>query len=247
MNISVRNTPRARSGSTATLIWQHFVSLSLIIVLPGALIAEESGAMLRTSGAGVQVNKNGVPASIALMRNDVIETQTGVTRIETTGSTADVDSDTMLQFGAEELALDHGHLSVNTSRGLRVRVGCLTITPVSSHDWTLYDVVDREGKVTISALKSDVYLDARSSNVELPKKGAQSNRSTVREKEHISRVEDCGAADLPNGSGVTAAEGGFLNNPWVVGGAAIVVGGVGVCIGTNKCWPEDPISPDKPK
>lgn len=200
--------------------------------------------MLRSNGLGVLVNKNGVPASIALMRNDLIETQRGsATRIEATGSTADVDSETMVQFGPEELALDHGHVSVNTSRGLRVRVGCVTITPVNSHDWTQYDVVDRDGKVTVSALKSDVYLDARSNNLEQVKKSAQSDRLIVRETDQKSRNENCGAAQMPRGTGAGAAGGALLNNPWVIGGAAAAAV-AGVCIGF--CRTEDPVSPFRP-
>lgn len=225
--------------------WRHFLCIPLIVLLPASLLSQEpSGAMLRSNGLGVQVNKNGVPASIALMRNDLIETQRGaVTRIEVTGSTADVNSETMVQFEGDELVLDHGSLSVNTSRALRVRVGCLTITPVNASNWTQYDVVDRDGKVTVSALKSDVYLDARSGKLQQAKKSTQSDRSIVRETEQKSRDENCGAAQMPRNGGVTSSAGAVLNNSWVVGGAAAALA-AGVCIGI--CRPEDPISPDKP-
>jgi hypothetical protein len=48
--------------------------------------------------------------------------------------------------------------------------------------------------VTVSALKSDVYLDARSNNPKDAKQAAQSGRVVVREGEQKSREEKCGAA-----------------------------------------------------
>lgn len=250
MKIAKKHT--RRSGCSGSCLspwsmwtWRHSVCIPLVVLLPALLLSQEpSSAMLRSNGLGVLVNKTGVPASIALMRNDLIETQRGaVTRIETTGSTADVNPETMVQFAGDELVLDHGSLSVNSSRGLRVRVGCVTITPVNPSTWTQYDVVDRDGKVTVSALKSDVYLDARSSNVQPVKKSAQSNRSIVRETEQKSRDENCGGAQPPRGSGVGAGAGAWLNNPWVIGGAAAAA--VAVCIGI--CRREDPLSPDSPR
>ena len=102
----------------------------------------------------------------------------------------------MVQFEGNELVLDHGSLSVNTSRGLRVRVGCLTVTPVNDAQWTHYDVVDCDGKVTVSALKNDVYIDARSSNPQQARQSSRSSRVTVREGEQKSREEKCGGAYL---------------------------------------------------
>lgn len=122
-------------------------------ILPVSLLADEvTAAMLRSNGAGVLLNKNSAPASTALLPDDLIETQPkAVARVEAIGSTADIHPETMVQFEGNELVLEHGSLSVNTSRGLRVRVGCLTVTPVKSAEWTHYDVVDIDGKVTVSA------------------------------------------------------------------------------------------------
>ena len=129
----------------------------MIAILPVSLLAQDkAAAMLRSNGIGVILNKNPAPASIALFPNDLVETQkNAAARIEVSGSTADINVDTMVQFEGDELVLDHGSLSVNTSRGLRVRVGCLTVTPVNDTVWTHYDVIDVDGKVSVSALKSD--------------------------------------------------------------------------------------------
>src|SRR6478609_5021211 len=133
------------------------------LILPVSLLAQDvAGAILHGSDNGVFVNENPAPASIAIFPDDVVKTlKNVVARIELARSDAQINSETMLQFESDELALDHGSVSVNTSRGLRVRVGCITVTPVNPSEWTRYDVVDVSGKVTVSALKSDVYIDER--------------------------------------------------------------------------------------
>jgi len=57
---------------------------------------------------------------MAVFSDDLIETQKGsITRLESTGSRVDIDADTVVQFEGDELVLDHGSLSVNTTRGLK--------------------------------------------------------------------------------------------------------------------------------
>jgi len=126
---------------------------------------DTTAAILRSNGIGVQVNRNPAPASSALFSGDEIETQeNSAARIDASGSAADLNPETMVQFEVNELVLEHGSLSVNTSRGLRVKVGCLTVTPANDAEWTHYDVVDLDGKVRVSALKNDVYINASSNN-----------------------------------------------------------------------------------
>lgn len=218
----------------------------MLAILPLSLVADDVAAMLHTTGGGVLVNKYPAPESIALFSNDLIETQnTASARINVVGSTADIRPGTMIQFEGDELVLDHGSLSVNTSRGLRVRVGCLIVTPVNNAEWTQYDVADVDGKVTVSALKNDVNIDARSRSPQQARASAHSDRVTVREGEQKSRDEKCGAADIktkPGGrfSGV----GAIMNSPWAIG-AGIAGVGVMACLGVF-CRGDDPMSPAKP-
>ncbi len=204
---------------------------------------EATGAMLRSDGTGVYVNGKPAPASIALFQDDLVQTQkAAAARLESTGSSADINPETIVQFEGDELVLDHGSLSVNTTRGLKVRVGCLTVTPVSSAGWTHYVVVDVDGKVTVSALKSDVNIDARSKRVQQAKEPDKSDRVSVREGEQRSREDKCGAG-YANPSGVVAAQGAILNSPWAIGVGAAAIGGL-------TCWAvcrsDNPVSPTHP-
>lgn len=217
--------------------------ITTAVILPVSMVADDTaGAMLRSSGAGVLVNKSAAPSSTALFTNDLIETPKNVVaRIEANGSTAEISAETMLQFEGDELVLDHGSLSVNTSRGLRVRVGCLTVTPVNLADWTHYDVTDLDGKVTVSALKSDVYIDAHGKNPQEIRKPSESKRDIVREGEQKSRTEKCGVtymkADRIPGIGA------MMNSIYAKG---IAAGAIGVIACWGLCHPDDPISPNKP-
>jgi hypothetical protein len=225
--------------------WRNLVCLPMMVILPVSLMADDTGAAMLRSNGGVLVNKNPAPASTALFPDDLVETQQGTARLEASGSTADFSPDTVVQFEGDELVLEHGTVSVNTSRLLRVRVGCVTVTPVNA-DWTHYDVTDTDAKITVSALKNDVVLQARSS---APQKASQkatqpahSDRMIVRQGEQKSREEKCEAADFKE-PGHLAGRGAIMNSPYVQWPAG------GVIIGVT-CWvlcnSDNPISPCAP-
>jgi len=215
----------------------------MAVILPVSLFAQETvAAMLRSSAAGVLVNTNPSPESIAVFPNDLIQTPKNiVARLEFTGSAADIGAETMVQFESDELVLDHGSVSVNTTRGLRVRVGCLTVTPVNPSERTQYDVSDVDGKVTVNAAKSDVYIDARSKKPQEAKNPSRSSRDLVREGEQKSREEKCGGAYLRGDT--RPGLGALMNSRW-----ALILGGSAAsaiaCLGL--CRDDDPASPSKP-
>lgn len=221
-------------------MWRNVVCATLSIILPVSLVAQDTGAaMLRTDGT-TQVNDKNAPLSSAIFPNDLIQTPKAVgARIEAVGSFADINPETLVQFEGDELVLDHGSVAVNTSRLLRVRVGCVTVTPVNP-EWTNYTVTDRDGKVTVSALKNDVYIDARSKNFEQMEK-KHSERTIVREGEQKSRSEKCGAADIKPPDYVEGI-GALFNSP------RAIAAGVGIIILTCLaiCHNEDPVSPSHP-
>jgi hypothetical protein len=198
--------------------------------------------MLRSSSGAVLLNRNPAPASSALFSDDYIETQKdALARIEASGSAADINPETILEFEGDELVLEHGSISVNTSRRMRVRVGCLIIEPVGD-DWTHYEVVDVDGKVNVSALKHDVNINERSKNLERVSKRGHSDRVTVREGQQKTRDDKCAAAE-PQSHGPIAAEAAILNSiqAKVLGGAAVAA---------LTCWAlchgDDPVSPKDP-
>ena len=222
------------------LRWRDFVCVIIVVILPASLSAQDAGAAILRNDGGVLVNGNPAPPTATLFPGDTVQIQSKSTaRIEVTGSTIDIGSETILQFQSDEIHLDHGSVSVNTSRAFKVRVGCLTVTPVNA-DWTKYDVTDTDGKVTVAAIKSDVNIDARGSNLRAAKTG-NSGRVTVREGEQKSREEKCGGADLKDS---ISADGALLNSPSLRNPALwLIVAGTACLI---LCFSDDPISPSDP-
>jgi hypothetical protein len=216
----------------------------MVAILPASLAAGDAGAAILRGNGGVLLNGGTVPESSVLYSGDTVETQpNAVARIEATGATVDIHSETVLTFENGEIVLEHGRVSVNTSTGFKVRAGCVIVTP-QDQEWTQYDVIDIDGKVTVAALKRDVNIDLRSTRRQPPGTAAKSERVTVREGEQKSRDEKCGGTDIKPGDAV-AATGAILNSPYAVAiGAGIVVGGT-TCV--LFCFHQQPASPSCPK
>ena len=229
--------------SVSLFAWRNFVGVCMTMILPVSAFPDNpNGAILYSKGQGVLVDGNSVPESAVIFDDDFVQTEkTSSARIQMTGSAATIDPESVLQFQLEELVLDHGSLSVYTSTGLRVRIGCITITPVSPSSETVYEVTDRDGKVIVHASRSDVYIDAKSKDPKEIRKPSRPTRDIVRESEQRSREEKCVGSYMKGAP--QPALGAIMNSPWAVGaGAATVIG--------LTCWAlcriDDPISPSKP-
>jgi hypothetical protein len=208
-----------------------------------AFAADNPVAILRTSAAGVTVNEKAAVNSQALYSDDFIQTgKNASARIESTGSSVVISAETIVQFEGDELVLDHGVLSVNTSVGLRVRVGCLTVTPVNETNWTHYEVSDRDGKMTVSALKNDAYINERSKNPKEAKQPERSGHEMVREGEQKSREDKCGGGYVKS-SATTPGVGPILNSPYA---RLIGAGAIGIVTCFALCKNDDPLSPSMP-
>jgi hypothetical protein len=213
----------------------------MIVILPESLMADDSAAAILLSNGAVLLNGTSAPASSALFPSDLVQTPSrSEATINATGSTVTVKPDTMVQFEGSELYLDHGTLLVSTSRQLRVRVGCLTLVPVNPA-WTQYDVTDVDGKVTVAARTSDVYIESRGTGLTQGQKGGRARWVTVREGEQQTREENCAGA--PQAPAYVAGKGAILNSPWVKWPA---VGVIGVATCWVLCRGDNPISPSAP-
>jgi hypothetical protein len=221
--------------------WRNLVCGLMILILPTSLIAQDtSGAMLHHDG-GVWVNGNSAPDSTAILPHDLVQTQKEHTAtIDADGSTITLQPDTVVQFEGDELVLDHGGLQVNTSRGMRVRVNCITVIPVNQ-ELTRYEVVDVDGRVRVSAQVNDVNIQHRSGDARRSKP-AESENATLRQGEQATREERCGAAAKP--ADAIDAKGALLNNIWARG---LGIAAVGVITCYALCRDNgNPISPSKP-
>jgi ferric-dicitrate binding protein FerR (iron transport regulator) len=224
--------------------WRNLVCGVMAVVLPMSLAAQDSARAMLHSDGGVWLNGNPAPSSFAVFPNDLIQTQQGHSaKIEAYGSAVTVQPETVVQFGGDELALelvlDHGTLQVDSSHGAKVRVNCITVSPLAQA-WTRYDVTDVDGRVTVAAQENSILIHYEGAAVRQSKLAAFAD-VTVHQGEQATRDEKCGASARTGD--VVNAKVAILNNIWVKGAGL-------TAIGVLTCWAlcrgDDPLSPAKP-
>jgi hypothetical protein len=212
----------------------------LLLVVPSSLSAQTPAAILRTQG-GVYVNGTEAPDSSAIFAGDLLETRPGFSaNLTLDGSTILLQAESVAKFEQDVLVLDHGSVSVGTSKSFKVRVNCITVIPVVN-EWTQYDVTDLNGTVQVLANKKDVNVDHAGNHANKPAPESETGRSaSVHEGQHENYNESdvCGAPARPTGAG------SGLSPKWIAAG---VGGGAGLLLllllhGGGK----PPMSPSSP-
>jgi hypothetical protein len=193
--------------------WRNLVCGVMVVILPTPLMTQDSGRAMLHNDGGTWLNENPAPSSSAIFPHDLVQTQKGNrAKIDADGSTVTVQPDTVVQFEGDELVLDHGSLQLNTSRGMKVRVNCMTVIPLTQ-EWTRYDVIDVDGKVTVMAYENEVKIHYQVAAARRSKRVGFSD-VIVHQGEQVTREERCGALAKP--SEVVNAKGAILNSPWAI-------------------------------
>ncbi len=212
----------------------------MILLLPQSLMAIDSGSAILHTRGGVWVNGSEVPDSTAIFPGDLLETKPGfAANLTADGSTVLIQPESVLKFQGDLLVLEHGGVSVGTSKAMRVQVNCLTVVPVST-EWNQYEVTDVTGKVLVAARKNDVKINREGGLEKLSKERENSSGAIVHEGEQDTREESevCGAPPGP------ATAGNVLNPKWIAAGAA--GGGILILLVLHGGPSKPPISSSKP-
>ena len=220
--------------------WRKLVCGAMVMVLPASLIAQDFGRAMLHSDGGVWLNGKPAPNSSAIFPHDLVQTRPESTaKVDIDGSTVTIQPDTLVQFEGDELVLDHGSLQLNSARGMRVRVNCMTVVPLTQ-EWTRYTVIDAGGKVVVAAYENDVKIHYRHVASQRSK-DTGSPDVTVHRGEQVTRDERCGARAKP--AQILDANGAILNSTWARGTGI-------VAISVLTCWAlcrgNEPVSPEKP-
>jgi hypothetical protein len=165
------------------------------------------------------LNGGHVPSSSAIFTGDLVQTRSdSAANIHAPGSSITVLGDSLVQFEGTSLKVEHGGVSVSTSKGVATTAGDVRVAPVSNA-WTEFNVTDVDGTVRIAARKGDLTVTDDEGTVTLAQ-GQETTRdeqSDQGDKKKKERRRSDGA--------VPAAGGGMLNSPIVIGvGAAVIVG-----------------------
>ena len=226
-----------RTGGNDLIEWRKLVCGVMIVVAPASLMAQSMDRGLLHSDGGTWLNGSPAPAVSAIFPDSLVQTRAGHSaRINVEGSTVLIGSETIVQFQGQELTLDHGVLQLDTAREMKVLIGCVTVTPITS-DRTQYNVTDVDGRVKVVALKNDVKVHLH--GVVHRSKDGSSSDLIVREGEQATRRDRCGALAQP-----TQGTAAILDSPWVWGAGGLVAAAAVACLGL--CHTDDPVSPSKP-
>lgn len=210
-------------------VWRICLCWAISAILPVSSVAQTIPdkppvAILHAQG-GVWVNGYEAHDSSSVFVGDVIETKPDASaNLTMDGSTVLLAPQSVSKFEGDLLELDHGGVSVTTSKGFKVQVNCIVVVPVLN-EWTQYSVTDINGAVEVAARKLDVNVDhqrGRSKDVAEPQ--PSQTRASVHEGEQKSYEESdvCGAGSRPT----TAGQG--INPKWIYvggagGGAALLI------------------------
>jgi hypothetical protein len=223
--------------------FRGMVSCVLMILFPASLFAADSNAaMLYINNNGAAwVNGAHVPrASSAIFLGDLLQTRSdSVANINQPGSSITVLSDSLVQFQGASVDIQHGGVSVSTSKGIAATAGDVKVTP-ASNAWTEFNVTDVDGTVRIAARKGDLTVSDGKDVFQLPQGGDktldESNPAADKDNKKKKNKKRPGGA-------VPGAAGGIMNSPYVIGAGGAAIVGVTTWVLIKN---DNPASPTRP-
>jgi hypothetical protein len=218
------------------------VSCVLLLILPASLFgADQPSATLYSHGAAL-LNGNSIPRSSAIFSGDLIQTNAdSVANINATGSTVLVLNDSLVQYQGSSVKLEHGGITISTSKTLATRVGNVTVSPVAGV-WTEFEVRDVDGSVQIAARKGDLTVSDDTGTATLPQ-GQQTTRpESQTQDDSQSQTNSKKGKKKETVGAVPAAGRAGLDSAWAVGigGGAILAAAAWILIESDN-----PASPSK--
>lgn len=137
---------------------QKILAGTLIVIFPMSMLAADTPSAMVYSHGMATVNGNSITRSSALFLDDVVQTQAdSVANISATGSSVIVLNDSLVQFEGSRVKLEHGGVTVSTSKLMSARAGLITVLPASA-GLTEFEVRDVDGTVHITARKGDLTI-----------------------------------------------------------------------------------------
>jgi hypothetical protein len=214
---------------------RKMVSCVLLFLFPSSLLAADSNAAMLYSNGGAWVNGSHVPrASSAIFSGDLLQTNSeSVANINQSGSTVTVQSESLVQFEGTSVKIEHGGVTVATSKEMATTAGDVKVTP-ASFTWTEFNVTDVDGTVRIAATKGDLLINDGQQTTTL-EQGQETTRDETSDTNKKKKKEANGASP--------AAGGGILNSPIAVGIGLGIVAGVSTWVLLQS---NNPASPSQP-
>lgn len=224
-------------GSSAL---RYLVCCVLLFLFPGSMFAADSNAaMLYTNGAA-WVNGAHVPRfSSAIFSGDLLQTRSDtVANIDEPGSSITVLADSLVEFQPSAVHIEHGGVTVSTSKQVGTVAGDVNVKP-ASFAWTEFNVVDVDGTVKIAARKGSLSITYGKEVFTLAQ-----GQETSRDESAPDSANDGKKSKKKDGAGTApGATGGWLNTPVAVGIGAGAILGVTTWVLVKSDNPASPSTP----
>jgi hypothetical protein len=210
------------------------VCWAMVAIFPPSVFAADSGAAMLYANGMAWLNGAAVPRSSAIFPGDMVQTRAdSIANINAAGSNVMVLADSLIKFESQTVSLDHGSVSVATSKGMTTKAGKVTVSP-ASNAWTEFQVTDVNGTVQIVAQKGDVSVSDQSGTLTL----AQGQQTTRDESSQPSKKKKRRRGGAP-----VAGMGSIMDSKAAMWIGAGVAGGVAAWVLLQS---DDPMSPDGP-
>ena len=198
-------------------------------------IAEPGASAMLYSHGTTLLNGSSIPRSSALFSGDRVQTDAdSVANINTTGSTILIHNKSLVQYEGNAVKLEHGGVTVSTSKSLAAHAASVTVSPAGSV-WTEFEVRDVDGKVQIMARKGDLIVSDDTGTTTLAQ-GQETTRDEESEKDRDKKKKPARAGTTP------AAAGGVLDSPVAIGIGTGAIVGVAAWVLSRG---DEPVSPAK--
>lgn len=210
------------------ILWKP-IAWTLILAVPASLVAADSAAAILYANGTTYVNGSNIPKSSAVFVGDLVQTRSdSQASIKSLGSSVLVLADSLVQIQTNSVKLEHGGVTVTTSKSMATQVGNLIVTPAVA-DWTVFQVTDTDGTIRILAGKGDLAL---SDGTRLPQ-----GQETTREETHGKQKK------RSSGGNKAPANKPILESNIAIGGGVLVIGGLTTWVLLQG---DDPLSPKDP-
>jgi hypothetical protein len=214
-------------------LYVRILSCLMLVIFPGTLFAADQAAAMLYSHGTALLNGSSIPRSSAIFSGDLVQTnKDSVANINATGSTVLVLNDSLVQYEGSSVNLEHGGVTISTSKSLATHAGAVTVSPAASV-LTEFEVRDVDGRVQIIARKGELTVSDDTGTTTLAQ-GQETTRDEESQKDKDKKKRRAGGGTAP------AAAGGALDSPVAIGiGTGVVVGVTAWVLSKS----DDPASP----
>jgi hypothetical protein len=209
----------------------------MVVIFPAALFAADQPAAMLYSHGTALLNGGNVARSSAIFSGDMVQTTAdSAANINASGSIILVRNDSLVKYQGNAVELEHGGVTVSTSKLMATRAGDVTVSP-AANVWTEFEVRDVDGRVQIAARTGDLTISDDTGTSTLAQ-GQETTRDESQSQEQNKKKKKRRAAGAAPGAG-----GGILDSPWAIGIGGGAAAGATIWVLLQNAPPVSPAVP----